>query len=113
MERKVPPVLWIGIAALGVMTLMQLLTGVQRSSNVLLVSAILDGVLLAGLLLGYKWAYVAALVLGAAVLVLLVTTLGRDPWQALLMLFLNGLVLVPVLMATRFFFPARPGNGHV
>jgi hypothetical protein len=38
---------------------------------------------------------------------------GQGPEQTLLILFLNGLVLVPVLMATRFFFPARPGNDPV
>jgi hypothetical protein len=83
---------------------------VQRGSSVLLVSAILDAVLLAGLLLGYKWAYVVVLVLGAGLLVLPFTTMGRSPEQMLLTLFLNGLVLVPVLMATRFFFPARPDS---
>jgi hypothetical protein len=113
MERRIPSVLWIGIAALGVMTLMQLLLGGQRSSNVLLVSAILDAVLLAGLLLGHKWAYVAVLILGAGALVLPFTTLGRNPGQALLTLLLNALVIVPVLMATRFFFPARPDSDHV
>ncbi len=110
MERKIPPVLWIGIAALAVMTLMHLLIGVQRGSSVLLVSAILDAVLLAGLLLGYKWAYVVVLVLGAGLLVLPFTTMGRNPEQMLLTLFLNGLVIVPVLIATRFFFPGRPGS---
>ncbi len=112
MERRIPPALWIGVAALGVMTLMHLLIGVQRGSNTLLVSAILDAVLLAGLLLGYKWAYVIVLVLGAGLLVLPFTTLGKNPGQALLILFLNGLVIVPVLMATRFFFPGRSGNDH-
>jgi hypothetical protein len=56
---------------------------------------------------------VIVLVLGAALLVLLAARLGRGPEQTLLILFLNGLVLVPVLMATRFFFPARPGNDPV
>lgn len=49
--------LWIGIAACGVMTLIHLLLGVQRGSETLLVSAILDAVLSAGLVFGYNWAW--------------------------------------------------------
>ncbi len=107
MERKIPSALWISIAALGVMTLIQLLVGVQRGSEALLVGAILDAVFLAGLLLGHKWAYVGTLVfaIGGPLAVM-----GRNPQQATLALLLNCLVVVPMVLSTRFFFPGPPEN---
>jgi hypothetical protein len=103
-ERKVPPALWISIAALGAMTLIQLLIGVQKGSGVLLVSVILNAVFLAGLLQGQKWAYVGMLVLGIGGPVAM---LGRNAGQALIILLINGLVIVPMILSTRFFFPSR------
>lgn len=113
MERKLPPVLWIGIAALGAMALMQLLVGEQKGSDVLFLAVIGDVALLAGLLLGYKWAYMATLVLGIGGPVVVV---GRNAGQTLTVtvLLVNGLVIVLVVISTRFFFPGRtgiPGDG--
>jgi hypothetical protein len=105
MERKVPSALWIGVAALGAMTLIQLLVGVQKGSGALLVSVILDVVLGAGLLLGHKWAYILTLVIGVGSLIAL---LGRNAGPARYIPLLNGLVVVPVILSTRFFFPGPP-----
>lgn len=110
MERQIPSALWVGIAALGVMTLITLLTGVRTGSDVLLAATILDTVLLAGLVLGHKWAYVGILVfaIGGPLAVL-----GRNPEQTILGLLLNSLVVVPVILSTRFFFPGPPASPGV
>jgi len=107
MERKIPSTLWIGVAALGAMMLIQLLVGVQKGSDFLFVAAILDAVFLAGLLLGRKWAYIGMLVFAVGGPLAL---LGRDPGQAITALLLNGLVVVPVILSTRFFFPGPPDH---
>lgn len=105
MERKIRPALWISIAALGIMSLIQLVIGVQRGSEVLFVAVVLNLVLLAGLLYGRKWAYVATLVFAVSGLVV---ALGRNAEQAMAVLVGNGLVIVPMIISTRFFFPGRP-----
>jgi hypothetical protein len=110
MERKIPSALWISIAALGAMTLIQLIIGVQRGSNALLVTVILNVVVLAGLLLGHKWAYVVVLVLGVGGPIAL---LSRDARYAMTILLVDGLVTVPMILSTRFFFPGRPGQSAV
>lgn len=107
MERKIPSTLWIGVAALGAMMLIQLLVGVQRGEDSLFVAAILDAVFLAGLLLGRKWAYIGMLVFAVGGPLVL---LGRNPERAVTALLLNSLVVVPVILSTRFFFPGPMDN---
>jgi hypothetical protein len=107
MERKIPSTLWIGVAALGARMLIQLLVGVQGGEDFLFVAAILDAVFLAGLLLGRKWAYIGTLVFAVGGPLAL---LGRNPAQAITALLLNSLVVVPVILSTRFFFPASRDN---
>ena len=107
MERKIPSTLWIGVAALGAMMLIQLLVGVQRGEDSLFVAAILDAMFLAGLLLGRKWAYLGMLVCAVGGPLVL---FGRNPEQAITALFLNSLVVVPVVLSTRFFFPGPPDH---
>lgn len=79
MERKVPSVLWIGLAALGAMTLIQLSLGLRSGSEVLLLAVVGNIVVGAGLVLGHKWAYVVTLVLAVAGPIVL---LGTDPRRA-------------------------------
>ncbi len=107
MERQIPSTLWIGVAALGAMTLIQLQVGVQKGSDTLLIAAILDAVLLAGLLLGRKWAYLVVL---ATAIPGSIVMFGRNPGQAVVNLLLNSLVVVPVILSTRFFFPRPPDH---
>jgi divalent metal cation (Fe/Co/Zn/Cd) transporter len=78
MERKVPSALWIGIAALGAMTVIKLLVGLQKGSDRMFIDAILCAVLGAGLLVGYKWAYVLTLVFGLGNPIVI---FGRNPKQ--------------------------------
>jgi hypothetical protein len=107
MERKIPPALWVSMGALGAISLVQLRAGVRSGSAVLLVAVALNVALLAGLWLGHKWAYVGTLILALSGLVV---ALGMSTVQALSVLLGNGLVVVPMVVATRFFFPGRPEN---
>jgi hypothetical protein len=81
MKRGIPSVLWVGIAVLGVMTLITLLVGVQTGSDVLLAATIPDTALLAGLMLGHKWAYVGLLLFAIGTPL---AVLGRNPEQTIL-----------------------------
>jgi hypothetical protein len=104
MAKKVPGALWVSIAVLGAITVIQMLIGVQKGSGVLLVAVLLNVALLAGLFLGQRWAYVATLILAIAGLGV---ALGKGPASAIGVLVGNGLVVVPMVLSTRFFFPAK------
>jgi hypothetical protein len=89
------------------MALMQLLIGLQKGSGALLVAVVLNIALLAGLLLRRKWAYVATLIFAMAGVIV---ALGRSEGTAIGVFIGNGLVVVPMIMSTRFFFPRQSEN---
>ncbi|MEN6426821.1 MAG: hypothetical protein ABFE13_15785 [Phycisphaerales bacterium] len=103
MKREIPPVLWISIVVLGVVSVLQLFIALRRGPASLLVGVALNLVLLAGLLHGCRWAYVLTLVLSAVGVAI---GLGKGDNVAMGVLVGNALVVIPVVFATRFFFPA-------
>lgn len=104
MERKMPEALWISIASLAAITLIQLVVGVREGSGSLLLAVVGNVALLVGLLRGHKWAYVATLffAIGGPIV-----ALGSNARNAIAVLIGNGLVVVPMLMSTEFFFPGQ------
>jgi len=104
MKRHIPGPLWITIVVLGLIVILHLGLGFKTSSVPLLVSAALEVVLIAGLVLHQKWAYIIILVfacLGAGV------GLARDAMQGLAVLAANAVVVAPMVLCTSFFFPKR------
>jgi len=78
------------------------LVGVAQGPPRLFVAAALNGALAWGLARGSRLAYILALVfalLGIGV------ALGRAQGAALAVLVGNGIVIVPMVISTRFFFP--------
>jgi hypothetical protein len=106
-ERKIPGVLWISIATYSVITLIQLFIGLQKSSGVLLLSVVVGVALITGLILGHKWAYILTLLFATSGLVV---SLGQGPENFIGVLIGNGLVVVPMLLATSYFFPGKQGR---
>lgn len=105
MKRTIPGALWISISTLGAISAIQLLIGVQNGSGVLLLTVVVNVALVAGLLLGHKWAYVATLVLSIGGVIV---ALGKNSEQVVGVLIGNGLVIVPMIVSTRFFFHEKP-----
>lgn len=99
--REVPAPLWIALVSLGLMVLLKV-AFVFQVGPVILIDAILSTVLLVGLYLGQKWAYVLTIVF-----VVFGTVLGfsKSAGQGLIILIVDCLVLIPVLVCTEFFFP--------
>jgi len=58
MRKPTPQVLWIAIAALGVAACAHLGLAVKNSSNSLFMSALIEALVIVGLIHGQKWAYV-------------------------------------------------------
>lgn len=102
MTSRIPPAMWVAIVALGFITLMTLFLAVAKGSLLNLITAGLNAALLLGLADGRKWAYVLTIVfsvLGAGF------AFYHSGHQGMGVLLVNGLVAVPVLISTSFFFP--------
>lgn len=104
MEKKIPGPLWIALISLGLMVLGKVLVALT-SGPVILVDAVLSGLLLAGLVFGHKWAYVLTFIFTA---IGTVAGLSQGAEAGIAILVLDCLVLVPVLISTRYFFPESP-----
>lgn len=99
MHKKPPTAVWVAVVALIAITVVQLAIGLGQGTLRPFVSAPLNLLLAFGLYAGHKWAYVLTLL--SAIVVPLVLLRGLP------VLVLNGIVYVPVLMATRYYWPAR------
>jgi hypothetical protein len=109
--RDIPPVLWVGLVSLGIMVVLKIVF-IAAVGPLLLIDAALSAILLLGLYLGHKWAYVLTIVFCLAGVLM---TMVNTPNLAVGVLLLNALVLVPVLMSTRYFFPSfhtETGENH-
>ena len=104
-QRNIPGVLWIGIVALGVVTLLTLISGVSRGSAAACVAAGFNSLILVGLLLGYRWAYILLMVFSIAGVAV---ALSRSGGQGLAVLLGNCIVVVPVLLSTHYFSGPSP-----
>lgn len=101
MKKHKPASLWVAVVALGIMAMIHL--GLAITTNAaLFISVALEAILIAGLVYGQKWAYILVLVfsaLGVAV------NLSMGIGHGLAVLLGNAIVVVPLLLSTRFFFP--------
>ncbi len=102
MKKQIPASLWVAIVALGIMALIHLGLAIKTSAVVLFISVVLEATLIAGLVYGQKWAYILVLVFS----VLGVTaSVSKGIEQGFGVLVGNAIVVVPMVISTRFFFP--------
>jgi hypothetical protein len=104
MKQEVPVPLWVAIVTLGLISLLTFLSLLKGFSLVPLVTVACNIALMVGLYCGHKWAYIVTMVFST---IGVAFAFGKSASQGLAVLFGNGLVVVPVLLCTRFFFPAR------
>jgi len=100
-QRNIPGVLWISIIPLGIITLLTLMSGVSRGSPAALVAGGLNTLILVGLLLGHRWAYILLMVFAIAGVAV---AFSRSSAQGAVVLIGNGIVVVPVWLSTHYFF---------
>jgi hypothetical protein len=101
-QRVIPGVLWISLSALGLFSGLQFVIGLAQMNVGLLIMVVVNVLLLVGLYHGRRRAFVATLVLGLLVIVVM---LARSPGVGLGVLVGNGLVLVPLVLAREYFWP--------
>jgi hypothetical protein len=101
MRKPVPGALWVALIALGLISLVQLLIGMGQGKPTLLITVALNAAIWLGLYAGHRWAYVALIVVsGLSVIVIA----ARNPAQALGVLIVDAVVVIPVIMATSYFW---------
>ncbi len=109
-KRNIPGVLWVAIIALAGISVIQLGVAIARPNPGLLLGVALQAAIVYGLYSGHRWAYVTLLVTG--VLSIIVVSL-RDARVGLATLVIDSIVLVPMLVSTRYFFgPWAPPERH-
>lgn len=103
-KRTPPAPLWFAIVALGVISVLTLF-GLARNPGVVVAAVLGNFLLMLGLALGHRWAYVLVIVFSVLGVVF---AFAKGGHRGLPVLLGNGIVLFPVLLSTRFFFPAEP-----
>ncbi|MBN1348557.1 hypothetical protein JXJ21_04045 [candidate division KSB1 bacterium] len=99
-SKKIPAVLWIAIIGMCVFACLHLI--VSFSKPVQIIAFIVNSILLIGIYMGKKWAYVVTII---AALFAPLVLLSQDSELSLVILTLNLIVLIPLLLSTRYFFP--------
>lgn len=99
-QHSVPSILWIAIVAMGIFSIIHLMVSFSNSNH--LFAFMVNVVLVLGLFYLKKWAYILTIIssLIAPVLLLFQTT-----GFALIILLLNSIVIIPLLLSTKYFFP--------
>lgn len=104
-----PACLFIGLAALAILTVLGLFSAMARGSATGFVAVICNLALLLGLLLGHRWAYVLLILFSIAGIAV---AFSRGAGTGLLVLLGNAVVVLPVLWSTSYFFQRGAQSNH-
>jgi len=96
-----PGILFVAIIALAIITVLGFFAAIARGSVSGFVAVGCNLALILGLLLGHRWAYVLVILFAGAGVVVAFSK-GFTP--GLLVLLGNGLVVVPMVLSTGYFF---------
>jgi len=99
-KKSIPTILWVAIISMGAFACLHLI--ISFSKPIQLIAFIVNVVLLVGLYLGKKWAFVVTIIVSLASPLALIS---QDVGISFVVLILNSLVLIPILLTTRYFFP--------
>ena len=94
--------LWISVASVGLMMLINLSGGIYQSNYFAIVIGLIDALLVWGIIKRFLWAFwaVTVLVFGGLVYIVLVGTIGA----IIMSVFFDTLLFVPVLIYREHFF---------
>lgn len=101
-ERYMPKLLWISIAALGIMMLLNVTGGVVQMKPVIIAVGLIDGLLIWGIVKGFRWAFwiTVVLVFGGLCYIMFTGSTGAIVASAIL----DSFLFVPVLICRKHFF---------
>ena len=108
-KRTPPAQLFLGLLALAILTVLGLFSAIARGSFAGFAAVACNLALLLGLLLGHRWAYVLVIVFAIAGAVV---AFGRGGNHGQFVLLGNGVVVLPVIFSSRYFFPHETVAGN-
>jgi len=108
MQEEPPGFLWIGLAFLGMITVIQLFVALL-GQHLLFFHVVINLLLMAGLYFRQKWAVAGTVLFCLSPLVLV---FQGDSADALATMAIYLLVLVPVLLSIPWFFPGGGSPAH-
>ena len=106
-RRKLPPALIFAIVCLTILILARLWLSL-RLGTILMLDASMWAIILFGLIVGHRWAFVLTIAIPVLEMLLAAIRVGR---VAPAVLVINALVIVPVILSRDHFFPAGPRAG--
>ena len=101
MQEQMPKLLWISIISLGIMMLSNLAGGFVQVNYLAIVVGIIDGLLIWGIIKGFRWAFWTAtvLVFGGLFYIMLVGSARSIIGSAVL----DSFLFVPVFICRKYF----------
>jgi len=100
-KKSIPVALWIAIIGMGIFAVVHLISSFSQPMQ--LIAFLTNLILLIGLYNGKKWAYIFTII--ASIFIPLIVLL-IDTGTAFFILILNSVVLIPLILSTKYFFPA-------
>ncbi len=102
MQEQMPKLLWISIISLGIMMLSNLAGGFVQANYLFVVVGIIDGLLIWGIIKGFRWAFWTAtvLVFGGLIYIMFVGSAG----SIVASMVLDSFLFVPVLICRKYFW---------
>lgn len=102
-NKTLPTTLWIAIIAMGIFAIIHLIIGFSKSDQ--FIAFAINSILLTGLYFGKKWAYIFTVVFSILIPLPLVA-IKSDITTSIIILMLNSIVLIPLLLSTKYFYPS-------
>ncbi|MHC4551785.1 MAG: hypothetical protein ACYSUT_03315 [Planctomycetota bacterium] len=104
-KEQMPKLLWVSIISLGIMMLSNLVGGFVQVGYFYIVVGIIDGLLIWGIIKGFRWVFWAAtvLVFGGLLYISLVGTTGAIIASA----FFDSLLFVPLFICRKYFLATK------
>ena len=101
MQEQLPKLLWISIVSLGIMMLSNLAGGFVQVNYLAIVVGIIDGLLIWGVIKGFRWAFwtTTVLVFGGLFYIILVGSVRSIIASAVL----DSFLFVPIFICRKYF----------
>ena len=106
---RFPKILWISIVSLAIMMLLNLTGSIVKQNYFYIVVGIIDGLLIRGVIKGFRWVFwaITVLVFGGMVYVILYENAASIIASA----FFDFLLFMPVFMHRKYFFTVNGKYG--
>ena len=101
MQKQMPKLLWISIISLGIMMLSNLAGGFAQVNYLAIVVGVIDGLLIWGIIKGFRWAFWTAtvLVFGGLIYIMFAGSVGSIIASAVL----DSFLFLPVFICRKHF----------